>query len=161
MGFYLRRLAALALIALAIWGYSLWTTKRAAEEVRQQELYAETVAHLGLVRALNKNSDSLSDPARDSVLETYQLSQDKLTDYLNSFEGREQGLTEFWKTVKEITDSLVAIELEKIELLRQSATDTVVSDTMNSDTMEAATTDIEDADTNNLEEMDTSVSPDN
>jgi hypothetical protein len=140
--FYLKRLVVIALIIGAGVGYSLWEESRETAASARAGKYASAVAQLAVAEALHHDSDNQGDKQvadsavswqeiKDSLLSEWNLTSDSVENYVNSFEGREEKLSAFWKQVRINVDSLTKLELARLS----PPIDSLTSDSLTSDSL--------------------------
>lgn len=114
MTFYLKRLVVVLALLLVVLGYRAWRQSERASAAQERATLALVYAQLGVVEALYEDNDSLLQVKRDSIYAASQTNGAELEAYVKSFEGREDELARFWLEVKSDTDSLVALEFERL-----------------------------------------------
>lgn len=137
MKFYLTRLIALLTLAGLIWGFFLYRDYRKETQATTMTRHAELVAHLGVVDALVYPPGAALDSARDAVFARFEISEEQLQKYLESFNGKEERLALFWNLTQQIADSLIELEMDKRRTPESAAKETTAPDRRDADSAAA------------------------
>ncbi len=104
---WLRRYSVLILIVvLAMWWFA-WNRIRANRLAQQQGRYAQVVARLWVAGASFRNDSTGWAEYRDSVMDDYGVTRERLETYASRYEKKPERYLPFVQRVQELVDSLV------------------------------------------------------
>ena len=115
-----RRLWPVLALALALGGYLGWRHWRESRQQQEQERLAQVLARVWVASAVDRYDVQRFLTRRDSILQASGVQRDEYFAFLERYRDHPARLLPFTRRVRELVDSLVAVE-DSLIRLRQAA----------------------------------------
>lgn len=124
-----RILIALVLIAAGVLGFFYIRDRAAAKKEAEYHRFAGAVAETSIAAELYRNHPDSFLVARDSILKGYAMTLEDIAAFRVRLEKNDLEWEKVWDLVDSINDSLVKIQFERLNTLKDTVSDSSIAPT--------------------------------